>query len=159
MAGGLLLDALGFIIERIAKQTTHEGIANMSMVKFELKGPRAGQTIGFSKDLKGIPRYSFKNGIMEVHASRVNGRFITRMAREYNAHLEGQANGSSEVQADGNDSGGSQEMASDLRAPIEFAAAGDAIQLTGDVDSEAGSSRSANASGSGSSSAKTPKRK
>lgn len=110
------------------------------MVRFVLVGPNAGRTIGFSKDSTGQHRFNFVNGVMEIHPTKVNGRFITRMKREYSAYLEGEAkaHGSSKVHADGGESVRSETVPSDFPPEPEHPSEGAAIELRGDDEPEAG---------------------
>lgn len=111
----------------------------MSLVKFVLTGPHAGKTIGFSKDLNARPRYKFVDGVMEVHATKVNGRFIARMKDEYGAVLEGEANGVSDVQEERDNPVGSEEVHDNGLAEAEPSAASrDAVQLSGNDSAPAG---------------------
>lgn len=113
-----------------------------NLIKFVLVGPNKGKTIGFSKDHKGDPRYKFKNGVMEVHASRVNGKFISFMAKTYSAHVDGNApgeeNGLSDVSEDGNNAVGSEKVSSELSEAQSSPAAESAIELKGSGKSKAG---------------------
>lgn len=110
------------------------------MVRFVLVGPNAGKTVGFSKDATGTPRFNFVKGVMEVHPARVNGRFITRMKREYSAYLEGeaQAHGGSKVHEDGDEPVGGEAVQGDLSQEPKHTSAGASIELRGDDDPEAG---------------------
>lgn len=111
------------------------------LVRFVLTGPHKGKTKGFSRDMNGNFRYQFQDGVMEVHPTKVNGRFIKRMKNEYAAVLEGQENddGVSDVSEGGSDPVGSEEVHDNGLAEAEpSAAARDAIKLQGDDDSSAG---------------------
>jgi len=122
------------------------------MVRFILVGPNKGKTIGFSKDHTGEARYKFRNGVMEVHPSRVNGRLIKFLKGTYSAVLEGELdNGFDNDAPDGNDSSGSENVSSDLGTEQVEPAAEDAIQLSGNDDAKGGKEKRA-AKGRGSSS-------
>jgi hypothetical protein len=131
------------------------------VLNFVLVGPNAGKTIGFCKGPTGVPRYSFVNGVMSVHATRVNGRFIMMMKQLYSAYLEGEVpkDGSSEVQQPRADAGGSEEVGSDLTQASEHPAAGTAIQLGGDDGADSGAKEPEAKAGNGSSSKASRKRK
>jgi len=110
-----------------------------NLVKFVLVGPHAGKSIGFCKDIKGEARYNFIDGVMAVHPTKVNGRFIKRMKQEYSAVLEGEAHGISDVSKSGDDALGGEEVHDDgLTTPEPSAASRDAIQLQGNGDAKAG---------------------
>lgn len=112
-----------------------------NLVRFVLTGPHKGKTKGFSRDLNGNHRYKFKNGVMEVHPTKVNGRFIKRMKEEYAAVLEGQENddGVSDVSESGDNPVGSEEVHDDGLTKAQPSPASEAaIELKGDDDAEAG---------------------
>lgn len=114
------------------------------MMKFVLVGPNAGKTVGFAKGTDGTPRYRFKDGVMLIHPSRVNGRFILMMKQLYSAYLESEVpkDGSSEVQQPRADAKRSEEVGSDLTQASEHPAAGTAIELQGDAGTESGAKES-----------------
>lgn len=110
-------------------------------VRFVLVGPHAGKTIGFCKDLNGNKRFNFVEGVMEMHRSRVNGRAIFRLQKDYGAYLEGQEpkgedNGGSDIQKPGSDALGGEAVDSKLTTQSEPAPGSDAIELGPDVGTE-----------------------
>lgn len=112
----------------------------MSMVKFILVGPNAGKTIGFSKDLNGNTRYNFVEGVMEMHPTKVTGRFIKFIKKTYSAVLEGELeNGERQVQENGSDSERSEDVHDGgLTEESVNPAAESAIKLSGDDKPKAG---------------------
>ena len=109
-----------------------------NLVKFNLIGPNAGKTIGLSKTHTGDFRYNFVNGVMEVHPSKVNGRFINFMRTMYGAVVEGEDDGKHQADQDGNNAVGSTDVQSDLTAPKTSPAAGSAVKLSGNDKAKAG---------------------
>ena len=111
-----------------------------NLVHFVLVGPNAGKTIGFSKDHTGKDRYVFNKGVMEMHPSRVTGRFVKFIKRTYSAVLESEVgkDGIDNIQVDETNSLGGEDVASELTKVQPSAAAGSAIHLKTDADSKPG---------------------
>lgn len=109
------------------------------LVKFVLVGPNAGKTKGFSKDHVGNFRYNFVDGVMEMHPTRVNGRFIKFMEKTYSAVLEGVANGQRNVSPSGDNAVGSKEVHDKgLTTPEPEPASRETVKLSGGDDTSAG---------------------
>lgn len=133
-------------------------------VRFVLHGPNAGKTIGFCKDLNGNKRYNFVEGVMTMHRSRVNGRTIFRMQKEYSAYLEGHGpeevdNGGSDIQEPGSDALGSEAVDSKLATQSEPTPGSDAIELGPDAGTEPAAEERETGSEDGSRSKASRKRK
>jgi len=133
-------------------------------VRFVLHGPNAGKTIGFCKDLNGKRRFNFVEGVMEMHRSRVNGRVIFRLQKDYSAYLEGQGpeekdNGGSDIQEPGSDGLGSKEVDSQLTSESTPAPGSDAIELGPNAGAESPAAEREAGSEDGSSTKAAGKRK
>lgn len=111
-------------------------------VRFVLTGAKEGKTIGLQKRSNGTYSYNFVDGVMEVHPSRVTGRLITHLRNTYSAIVEGSEDGVSNVQAGGDNSGGSEDVHDDgLTTPKSSAAAKSSIKLTGSNKPKAGNKK------------------
>lgn len=118
------------------------------MIRFVLVGPNAGKTIGLSRTHTGKHRFNFVEGVMEIHESRVNGRFISLMAGTYGAHIDGKApapvgdaDGISDVQPSGDNLSGSEDLSSKLAEGQPSPASESAIELKGSASPKGGSKK------------------
>lgn len=117
-------------------------MGNPNLVRFVLTGAKKGKTIGLQRRSDGTFSYNFVDGVMEVHASKVNGRLITHLRNTYSAVVEGSEDGVSNVQADGDESLGSEAVHNDGLAKAKpSAAAESAIKLKGSAKPKAGSKK------------------